>query len=306
MEDCEGGFVEILRGNTNAVYRFNVSVNDGWRQNETWEDSNHTIWVSSDRWNELVPTDGVYIYNNTCVINKPYTTSINMDGKNMFVYNNIWSSTNGAGMGEQNPKVRDQDTPFIMTNNLFEGSVDTEVISWDTNPQIGDAKFVGEGENKDAYQIQKGSLAINNGVALKGPIVVNAGYGVFKDIPAYPNVDFYGNPIDLSNGTPNIGACNLKHDAVGVGITESKENKWLIYPNLADSKIHVVSSRNMNETLNISLVNLKGQVILQTQKNLYSEKELDVELHVLTPKGIYIVNIKSSSESQSRRIVLYQ
>jgi len=31
MEDCEGGFVEILRGNKNAVYRFNVSVNDGFR-----------------------------------------------------------------------------------------------------------------------------------------------------------------------------------------------------------------------------------------------------------------------------------
>jgi hypothetical protein len=29
MEDCEGGFVEILGGNSNTVYRFNASVNDG-------------------------------------------------------------------------------------------------------------------------------------------------------------------------------------------------------------------------------------------------------------------------------------
>ena len=29
MEDCEGGFVEILGGNETAVYRFNISLNDG-------------------------------------------------------------------------------------------------------------------------------------------------------------------------------------------------------------------------------------------------------------------------------------
>ena len=44
MEDCEGGFVEILGGNTNAVYRFNISVNDGWRDNPNWINSNHTLF----------------------------------------------------------------------------------------------------------------------------------------------------------------------------------------------------------------------------------------------------------------------
>ena len=29
MQDCEGGFVEILGGNQRAVYRFNISLNDG-------------------------------------------------------------------------------------------------------------------------------------------------------------------------------------------------------------------------------------------------------------------------------------
>ena len=32
MKDCEGGFVEILGGNERAVYRFNISLNDGWRR----------------------------------------------------------------------------------------------------------------------------------------------------------------------------------------------------------------------------------------------------------------------------------
>jgi len=46
MEDCEGGFVEILGGNETAVYRFNISVNDGWRDNPNWRNSNHTIWLN--------------------------------------------------------------------------------------------------------------------------------------------------------------------------------------------------------------------------------------------------------------------
>ncbi|MEM6699793.1 MAG: right-handed parallel beta-helix repeat-containing protein, partial [Bacteroidota bacterium] len=124
MYDCEGGFVEILRGNENAVYRFNVSVNSGFRQS-SWERSNSTIYVYSDRWADggLDLSDGIYIYNNTVVIDKPFTTSVFMDARNMFVYNNVFSSTNGAGMGAQNPKVFENGTPLFMKNNLFEGTV---------------------------------------------------------------------------------------------------------------------------------------------------------------------------------------
>lgn len=307
MEDCEGGFVEILHGNTNAVYRFNVSVNDGWRVNENWEDSNHTIWVSSDRWNELNPTDGVYIYNNTCVINKPYTTSINMDGKNMFVYNNIWSSTNGAGMGEQNPKVRNQDTPFTMTNNLFEGTVSAEVISWDVDPVIDDAKFTGVGDNKEAYQLLPGSPAINSGTAISGPVVPGAGHGVFKDIPSFPNVDFYGNPIDLINGTPNIGACNTKEGIVGNHTIQKSTVEWLIYPQSKDSKIHFMRNTSTYGELLITLVNLNGQVIQQNRITLdQDEKEFDFNLNSILKNGIYMVNIKSNNTSQSHRFVWFK
>ena len=48
MEDCEGGFVENLGGNETSVYRFNISVNDGWRSNPNWVNSNHTIWLSDN------------------------------------------------------------------------------------------------------------------------------------------------------------------------------------------------------------------------------------------------------------------
>ena len=47
-------------------------------------------------------------------------------------------------------------------------------------------------------------------LAITGPAIPGAGKGIFVNVPAYPTVDFYGNPIDLSKGTPNIGACNAK------------------------------------------------------------------------------------------------
>ena len=51
MEDCEGGFVEILNGNVNSVYRFNVSVDDGWRTAPPGKSptlAGHTIWIAAN------------------------------------------------------------------------------------------------------------------------------------------------------------------------------------------------------------------------------------------------------------------
>ena len=215
MDDCEGGFVEILPGNKNAVYRFNVSVNSGWRQNPTWENSNSSIWMNADRWGDpedFNPGDSLFVYNNTVVVDKPFTTVVSMDGKHIHVYNNIWTSTNGAGVGEQNVRLWTNGTPHFISNNLFEGTVAQDFINLDANPFIGEAGFDSVGIDENQYHLQYNSLALDNGAPRRGPVVKGAGYGVFKDITAYPEVDFFGNPIDLSAGTPNIGACNLKYN----------------------------------------------------------------------------------------------
>lgn len=316
MEDCEGGFVEILKGNKNAVYRFNVSVNSGWRKNETWENSNLTIWMSSARWTNtdgnLELSDSCYVYNNTVVINEPFTTAISMDAKNIFVYNNIFSSTNGSGMGSQQTVVRSNDTPFFMSNNLFDGTVDNRFVAMDAMPQNGSPMFVDTGEHKYVYQLQEGSLAIDNGATVQGPIVPGAGQGIFKDIPAYPNVDFYGNPIDLSSGTPNIGANNVKYEeeedsTVNVMYARSpSENKWLIYPLPAESRIRIHSEAPISGALSVSLFKLNGQLIQTETKNLHSaDYEYDLRLKTSLANGIYIIRIRNRGETHSRRFVYY-
>jgi hypothetical protein len=217
MEDCEGGFVEILGGNKNSVYRFNVSVNDGWRQNPKWKNSNHTLWI-----NEVVPggkhrADGNYIYNNSIYIDKPYSTAIVIDGKNNYIYNNIFTVLNGAKIGAKQVLVKNNDTPLYQKNNLYEGQINTRFTILDSNPINGAAHFVNpKSGNKYGFQLKGNSDAINAGVAKLGPPIPGAGKGIFKNISKYPIVDFYGNPIDLSKGTPNIGACNAKKGETGI------------------------------------------------------------------------------------------
>ncbi len=215
MEDCEGGFVEILGGNVNAVYRFNVSVNDGWRNNPNWINSNHTLWI-----NEIVPggehfSDQNYIYNNTIFMDQNYATSIDMDGKNTHIYNNIFYAISGANIGGKQVVVRNNGTPLNMYNNLYFGLINENFKNMDTNPKNGDPLFnnVNSG-SKFGYQLNVGSAAVDAGVAKQGPPIPGAGTGIFEDLTPYPTVDFYGNPIDLSSGTPNIGACNAKHGEI--------------------------------------------------------------------------------------------
>ena len=320
MEDCEGGFVEILAGNKNAVYRFNVDVNSGFRVSD-WNNASSTIYVYSDRWKEpnqaaLNLPDGIYINNNTIIIDKgtktngdPYTTSITSDAKNTYVYNNIFSSTNGAVMGARNFAIRDNGTTFLSTNNLFEGTVLNDWVEMDINPQIGSSYFSETGDDKLAYQVTENSPALNNGTTIEGPILPGAGSGVFENVPAYPNVDFYGNPIDLSTGTPNIGAYNGKSNAALLSTnTFESENqfKFIVFPNEEKTELYVLDTSNkLSEKTEMSLCNIRGQIIVQKEFSMSNDPFI-LDLPLAISNGIYILNINTGNISRSRKIVLHK
>ena len=63
-------------------------------------------------------------------------------------------------------------------------------------------------------QLKATSKAIDNGIVHQAPPIPGAGKGIFKDIPKYPVVDFYGNPVNLAKGKINIGACNAKNGKI--------------------------------------------------------------------------------------------
>ena len=212
MEDCEGGFVEILGGNINSVYRFNVSVNDGWRANPKWKTSNHTIWI-----NNVIPKGKhypkeSYIYNNTIYIDQPYVTSIDIKGEDSYIYNNIFCAINKSNIGNKQVNIDTNKTSLFVSNNMYTGSINKRFKDLDENPVTAspyfkDAKIA----HRDGFQLEKNSKAIDAGINKMGPPITEAGKGVFKHITKHPTVDFYGNPVDFAKGTLNIGACNAKN-----------------------------------------------------------------------------------------------
>ena len=160
----------------------------------------------------------INIYNNTIILdykniddpNKKETTAIEINALSTYIFNNIFYSVNGGKIGEQNVSVKTNNAELLISNNLFFGEVKSSFSALDASKTIGNPLFTNEGFQKEKYQLKNGSPAIDKGLARLGPAIPGAGTGVFKNVPPYPTVDFYGNPIDLSNGTPNIGACNAK------------------------------------------------------------------------------------------------
>jgi hypothetical protein len=282
MEDCEGGFVEILGGNVNAVYRFNVSVNDGWRDNPNWKNSNHTIWINQNAPSGTHYCDYSYIYNNTVIIDQPYSTAIDVNAKNTHIFNNIFYSINGSGMGAKQMVINNNGTELFMKNNLFFGGVAQSFKNLDTNPVSGDPLFtVDNQETADKYQVKDDSPAVNAGVTKLGPPIPGAGEGIFKDVPEYPTVDFYVNPIDLSTETPNIGACNAKDIDSSIG--DYVHLPVLKYAPNPTSGISYLLGLEKPELM--TLYSLTGEVLMQKQ---VVEK---VDLSMLE-SGVFILSIE--------------
>ncbi len=211
MEDCEGGFVEILAGNERATYRFNISRNDGWRDNPRWKTSNHTLWLNNQI--NRKPADAShdsYIYNNTIIIDrkdKPYQTSIDIKGTGTRLFNNLFFAINGSGIGNKQMVI--QDSLFSMTNNYFYGDISENFINKDQN-------------KKEAHQLQ---IEINQDKINNLSELINAGISfddefdhprfpveassIFSTVKPIPTSDFFGHTI-LADVQPNIGANNSK------------------------------------------------------------------------------------------------
>ena len=220
MEDCEGGFVEILGDNETAVYRFNISVNDGWRENPNWVNSNHTIWLSNTIGGEAGhESNNSFIYNNTVVVNRssnPYRTAIDIRANNTRIFNNIFYSINGSKIGGK--QVRVEDDNLLVTNNLFHGNVDVRFKDLDENGIYGDPSFYNEDlGGAKGFQLLASSPAINSGIPYSGnyshPSIPVNDSDIFKTVEAIPTKDFFGRSLTV-NSTPNIGANNAKNGEI--------------------------------------------------------------------------------------------
>ena len=74
----EGGFVEILGDNIRCGYRYNISVNDGYREDpdgEPWDKKGKIFWVGNYCGSSTVrcPSTETFIYNNTVFVTDTLT-----------------------------------------------------------------------------------------------------------------------------------------------------------------------------------------------------------------------------------------
>lgn len=182
--DNEGGFVEILGGCVNAIYRYNVSVNDGARVkgvNGAAQDG-HLIWVSDYYGAQTIGSTNSQIYNNTIYVGPTITNSFLIVQKSVdtFIQNNIFYLAGGTIYTNAGSNT-------IFQNNLWYGNLPAGLPFGPgavfANPVLANAG----GTNAADYQLLRGSPAWTTGTNISS----NGGF------------DYWGNAIPAA--APSIG-----------------------------------------------------------------------------------------------------
>ena len=306
MQDCEGGFVEILGGNQRAVYRFNISVNDGWRVNPNWVNSDHTIWLNDKIGGQSGhPSYESYIYNNTVVINKSgndaFDTAIDINGQNTRIFNNIFYAVNGSGIGNQQGNYSDPN--LMMTNNLFFGNIRNNFKTIDANRiEVNPVFYNEQSGDQYGFQIDASSQAIDAGAAYTGnyahPAIPVDASTIFANLEEYPTVDFFGNSLS-GDSTPNIGASNAKNGEITLSNKSdiSTEKVYIQNPMISDK----VVLHGVNKSYQYALVDILGRT--KQQGFLEAQKDEIILDESLNP-GIYLLQLRDKTNTITSKIVV--
>ncbi len=211
-----GGFIEILGNNYNNAYRYNISINDGYRikgENNAFQEGK-TFWLSGYQGNKARkgPFNN-YIYNNTIYLKDEIMAKIAVakTTKGAFIANNIFHIEGDSKLvsGDQYKPEKSGKSKIeniVFKNNLFlhANNWPTEVIIQDEQPKIGNARFTNAGgiALKD-YTPTNRQLIKDKGIVV-APIPFDK-IGLLKGLTVH--YDILGNAII---GTPDIGAIEIQ------------------------------------------------------------------------------------------------
>ncbi|WP_242155646.1 right-handed parallel beta-helix repeat-containing protein [Aestuariivivens sediminis] len=208
-----GGFCEILGNNYQCAYRYNLSINDGFRIKgvDGAFQEGKVLWLSGyqGKRKERKGPVNTYIYNNTIYTDTTMVAKIAIDNtsKGVLIANNVFYLEGGAKtvLGDQyKPEVssRRRVKDVFFKNNLFLNPDNWPVESGirDVAPLYGDPQFVNKGgiDAQDYVPKNKG-LVKNKGIYI--PLLPNdtIGLGSALDLKK----DLLGRTIQ---GKPSIGA----------------------------------------------------------------------------------------------------
>jgi hypothetical protein len=212
-----GGFCEILGNNYNCAYRYNISVNDGYRikgRDGAFQEGK-IFWLSGYVGDKVKPKGpfNSYIYNNTIYTKSDMMAQIAVatSASGVLVANNIFhiegdsKFVGGDQLKAESINQVDINNCFF-ENNLFlkKNSWPKDVIIQDDKPIYGDAKFANKGGFKLEDYIPTNTLLIKNkGIEINK--INNDSIGLFIGLKA--EYDILGNKII---GKPDMGAIEVK------------------------------------------------------------------------------------------------
>lgn len=210
-----GGFCEILGNNYNCAYRYNISINDGFREKGVKGafQEGKIFWLSGYQ-GDVKPKAGPYnsyFYNNSIYvaagISPKIAISSSTDG--VLIANNIFYFEDAARSvtGDQKAKEVDEGSipRILFRNNLFlrPDNWPSDLVLQDSAPLIGDPLFTKKGGVQLVDYIPLAKKAVlKKGILIplipKDTIGLRIGLKVTRDI--------LGNPV---HEQPGLGAIEL-------------------------------------------------------------------------------------------------
>ena len=289
----EGGFAEILGDNINCGYRYNISVNDGYREdpnNVSWNKKGKIFWISNYCGSgPRCPNTETFIYNNTIFVNDTLNPEIYFwpNIGDVHLYNNvIYVGSNGLNIPTL---IQNNLNTLNISHNLF---YDSSRISFDSdllnNAIFSDPNLVNPlssgTDNPNMYQIQSNSIAIGAGILISGS----------SDPTNYLNnnggQDYFGNPVSFSDN-PNLGAFN---GPILNNLEFSKNKKVSANPSLTEDFL-TLKIKNYFGEIETFIYSLNGTKLDRQSGPIIS----------LIPfkKGIYILEVHYNNEVEKLKVL---
>jgi hypothetical protein len=214
--DNEGGFAEILGKNYNCAYRYNISINDGFRvKKQNGAQQEGKILMTSGYVGGGKSKEGPYnsyIYNNTIFVkeNTRSCFSIAPSTQGLLIANNIFHILGSTvNVLDDQDKRKDKVVANIprsfVQNNIYssETVLPRNIPFKDTHMIIGDVLFSKPGGTNAADYIPR-NVTIVKDQGIEIPMLEGDANGL--KIGLKVSKDFFGNPIV---GKPDIGAIEI-------------------------------------------------------------------------------------------------
>lgn len=213
-----GGFCEILGNNYNCAYRYNISINDGFRQKgkEGAFQEGKVFWLSGYQGNQNARKGPVnsYFYNNTIYVNEENLSKIAIDNRSrgVLVANNIFHLEGGASLVDGDQYKPDdaenrQVIDVIFESNLFlkQGIWPSAAAILEDNSLFGNASFKNPGGLSLEDYIPSNIDLVHKAILI--PFIPNDDFGLLQGLNL--SKDILGNEII---GNPSIGAIQVNAD----------------------------------------------------------------------------------------------